>query len=355
MSVGVDPNWQRLACFLQLSDLHIGVPDAIRGDAAVSKAVARAYGTVNWFDGMLGHHAGALEEIESLWASLQAEGAAHNRLLVVGDHSRTGDSAELKLAFSYLQSYIDVGKPQGMRVLGLRAGPVQEVIPGNHDHWSGSFIPLGAGPSLYQRVARLPTPFVGGPVKLANGRQVVICGIDSDADVRPWSFNRLLAHGSFESELQHPAAQPAAPALADDIRVMLVHHSWHEAHPLFLRMRRKSKQALGNFLAAHHFKVMLSGHSHTPLLQPLNLPHSPHVVHELRSGTAAQLDQVPAHWKQVWGKLPQRRWPPNGVLVHRLFDDGASGTHWQATIYQRGPHGFQPARQLPGHQLLFRV
>ena len=68
--MSVDDGRERLATFVQISDLHIGNIDLANGDAEISPAAAQVYMNTPFFDGLLGHHGAALEELESFCEGL---------------------------------------------------------------------------------------------------------------------------------------------------------------------------------------------------------------------------------------------------------------------------------------------
>ena len=347
----VPEDWLRLATFVHISDLHIGGLDPVSGDAEVSAAGARIYGTVSWFDGLLGHHGTALEDLEVLCSSLNADGE-EIKVIVTGDLTRTGAYYEFNNAVQFLLGSLDLNPPN-LRLAGFGLQQIDLVIPGNHDHWGDSFIALGAGPSEYKTYFKGPMPYVHPSIALPNGRELQFVSIDSDADVSAFSHNRQLALGKFASEFSRPGAQFSNPIRPQDIRMMLIHHSWDQAGKI-LRMRTKSKTALGSYLEANGVKGILTGHSHEALLNYFTIQPSGTAVAELRAGSASQLDQVPPKWKSVWGTIPTRNWGANSVLVHRLYDDRNGHTHWHAQVYLRSMNGFAPMTGA-GSTLLFAV
>jgi hypothetical protein len=85
------------------------------------------------------------------------------------------------------------------------------------------------------------------------------------------------------------------------------------------------------------------------------LPEAQPVL-ECRCGTTTQFDQVPYSWRTLLGTFPQRSWPGNTLLVHRLYDVG-NATRWDVETFVRtkssgfmsmGPLGqVGPTRQKP--------
>jgi hypothetical protein len=349
----VPDDWELLETFVQISDLHIGgVLDPTTGDAEISAAAAAAYSNSPWFDGLLGHHGVALEALDEFLAGLRKSGEAF-RLIVTGDITRCGHFMDFSVGVKYITDSVDL-RPPNLRMAGLYMKAVELVIPGNHDQWGGSFIAWGGGPSEYPNYIAAPVPHVHAPMRLRNGREIVFVSINSDSDVNALSHDRQLALGKFVPDLTNPASHPPSPPDPNDIRMMLIHHSWHQDGRI-LRMRTKSKEELGQFLHRHDIKAILTGHSHEPMLEWFKVP-SLHVSYpELRTGTTTQLDTVPTHWRNLLRKVPQRDWPQNSLLVHRIYDDGANGTWWHAQIFRREEDlGFQPM-SVNGSTLTFKV
>lgn len=328
-----------LLTLLHISDLHLGEIDPVTGNARVSSAAAKLFAQFSWFDGVLGHSGRALQDLEVFQRSLGTNGEPL-RLIVSGDITRCGNGAEFIIAGGYLSADIDLNPPNNNRV-GLRhAFWRYAAIPGNHDHWSGTPHPWG-GPTkdLLQCFPRTRFPFVESKL-LANGRTLQIAGINTDADVRPWGAARTFARGSFQSQLSSLSPMLGRPR-DDQVRALLIHHSWHR-QGVALSINQGSKAALAQFLVQHDIRVILSGHTHEPLVRKFKPPFkNAQDVLECRSGTASQHDHVPYEWHTLLGKFPSRKWPPNTLLVHRLRDDNGV-TYWEAETYLRSPRiGFQ--------------
>jgi len=349
---------QLLATLLHISDLHVGVPDAQTGDAVLSPLVSAAYQHCTWLDGLLGHHSQALEDLEEFLENELRSKNEDPHIVITGDLTRVGDAAELQLAQQYIDSAIVLGTPTVGRLTGLAANGSSTAIPGNHDHWGGTPPPSGgAGSTAYAQMALNLPDVVYPPVTLSNGRQLVFIRVDSDADVPARSLHRTLAIGEFLHHIQ--AALPLQAPAPEEVRVMLIHHSWAQSG-VFLRMGTASKAALGRLLQQHGITVVLTGHAHGPWMAPIlagsGAGSGP--VYELRCGTTTQYDVLPKTWLyRATQALPGFQQPPrpgNTLIVHRLreLDDG---TWWHATVYGRGPKGHFKALSAPNAELMFKV
>jgi hypothetical protein len=329
-----------LATFVHISDIHIGEIDPASGDARISALAAKTYSNMPWFDGLLGHHGRALQELDQFVDDLKAEETL--RLIVSGDLSRFGASDELKDAQAYIENDIDLSPPLG-NDFGLRFGQQALTIPGNHDQWGGAAHPFSSWPSQFGGVFPAPLPRIE-QVPLDAGRKLVFICVDSDADVNPQTPNRWLAIGDFRSQLQ--ALQAMLPAKLDgEFRVLLIHHSWFQQRRI-LRMTGASKSALEQFLVENEVSAMLCGHSHHPLLNSFIArgPLGSSEVYELRSGSTAQHDSVPYKWITALKKRPVRNWDPNSLIVHRVYDD-PDAVRWHAELHARAPGGFKHVPQ----------
>jgi hypothetical protein len=334
MPTGVPDDWHRLATFVHISDLHIGEVDPAKGDAKVNPVAARLYAAPGPFDGLLGHHGVALEDLEAFCASLVA-GGEDFRLIVTGDITRNGADVDFTNADSFLTSSLDLSPPHHLRTAGLSLGQVDLIIPGNHDHWAGSFVAWNAGPTRYGKHVTVPVPHIHPDILLANGRCISFIAVDSDSYVMPASSDRQMALGNFAKQLSDPKIQPKAHE-PRYIRMMLIHHSWHQAG-VVLWMRQQSKSALGVYMARHDVKAILTGHSHEPCLDHFPTGVSGIWRTELRAGSATILDSIPANWQRLLGMkaLPQKKLPPNSLLVHRVYDNRVGGTQWHTQVYRR--------------------
>jgi hypothetical protein len=253
-------------------------------------------------------------------------------LLVSGDITRWAADDEFETAKKFLGSKLDLNPPSGNYV-GL-GHPYwrSTAIPGNHDQWSGYPTVFG-GPAIgrLRMFPRKDLPYIQS--RSFSNREVQLIGIDTDADVSAYGLKRLLARGSFQKQLATLGPRLGAKR-PDQIRVLVMHHSWHE-RGLRLAIDRGTRAALAQFLEAHGIQIVLTGHTHGPLVQPFAVGSPPHLVLECRCGTTTQHDQVPVKWRTLLGGFPSRsKWPPNALLVHELIDvDGKF--YWKVETFRR--------------------
>jgi hypothetical protein len=327
-----------LKTFVHVSDLHIGQIDPRSGDANVSVPASVVYQSFPWLDGLLGHHGRALRDLQEFCDHLVDQGESFE-LLVTGDLTRCGDPNEIATVRRFLASTVDLNPPLGNLVgLNLKTMPPASIT-GNHDNWGGSNHPVGGGPLAARTLVPNDMPFVLR-YALPNGRRLLLSGIDTDAQIKPWGMKRVYAIGSFQQQLV--ALEQLLPSRRPgDIRVLLAHHSM--ARTSFrLRMDAGSRAALSAFLSNHGFSILLSGHTHHRMFSslPVSGRNGSSHVEELTCGSTTQHDQVPYSWRNLIGKLPSRRWPDNTLIVHRLY--GTPGaTRWEAQAYVRTTRGFQ--------------
>jgi 3',5'-cyclic AMP phosphodiesterase CpdA len=339
---------QRLLTLLHVSDLHIGPVDPGSGNSAVAPLFTRLFSNFTWFDGLLGHHARGLVDLRAFYRHLQPE---RPLLLVTGDLTRAGDGSEFDNADDFLVSQLDLNPPHGNFVGLHHRGWLNYAIPGNHDHWPGTPTIWG-GPHPALHVYCPQRSFVRPPINLGNSRILQIAGIDTDADVGARSLSRARGLGRFQSEL--PALElQLGPKRPEHVRILLMHHSWfHQGRTLALD--GASRAALAQFLVNNGIQVVLTGHIHTSYLgafQPQ--PGQPHTVWECRCGTTAQADQVPYTWRTPGGAFPQRNWPANALLVHRLRAENGQ-TFWDVETFVRSRAGGFVSTG-PGGQRSFEV
>ena len=131
-----------LKTFVHISDLHIGEIDPTTGDADLTPVRQFLLSNkVPFFDGLLGHHKQALEDLESFMMRLRRSEGIEPNLIVTGDLTRFGEPMEFRTALEYISQDIDVSPPHG-NFVGLNFWQFpHHFISGNHDHWDGAIPP----------------------------------------------------------------------------------------------------------------------------------------------------------------------------------------------------------------------
>src|SRR5436190_17533355 len=119
----------RLATFLHVSDLHIGLP----GDSGDARA-RDIWKHCRWLDGLLGHEFQALGFLSRLMIDLR-ETDKDVRVIATGDLTRVGHPDEFDLADSFLGKTLSLGN--GTAGLGDPTWK-ERAVCGNHDRWPGN-------------------------------------------------------------------------------------------------------------------------------------------------------------------------------------------------------------------------
>src|SRR4051812_12980579 len=115
---------------VQISDLHFGEIDPATGDAKSSSLAAKIFANTTIFDGVLGHHGRALQDLEEFCSRLRSQ-EQDVTIVVSGDLTRCGNSVEYAVAKDFLTSKVDLSPPSG-NLVGLQLRGCL-AIPGNHD------------------------------------------------------------------------------------------------------------------------------------------------------------------------------------------------------------------------------
>lgn len=187
----------RLPTFVHVSDLHIGLLDE-------ESLNARTRLCRKWpmFEGMLGHSFDSLMDLKEFVENEFFPGFAQDNpdlyLIVTGDLTAIGHAQEFDIANQYLSGVLrDLGgKPVGLGVSDWN----DRAIPGNHDHWPGLPVIIGRPTRAFKRY--FPHMPATDPVfQLGRGLQLRLLRINTDADVNPFLCERIMAIGSFVSQL----------------------------------------------------------------------------------------------------------------------------------------------------------
>jgi len=341
-----------LATFVHVSDLHFGDIDPSTGSKIYDANAPAIWANFRIFDGLLGHSYRALEYLAEFFIKLRDDDDEKAQLIVTGDLTCVGKKEQFKIAAQYLGNVLRFTKdPLGLSVTDWR----DRAVPGNHDHWPGSAKIFG-GPTPHLATCFPTLPFVRSPIPLSNGVSLRFIGINTDADVSPHGYNRLMARGAFATQLGD-AGQQIGPPNKDEIRVLLLHHSYlYRGTKTTLEMVEASRDALEEFLVEQDIAVLLCGHTHSPCVKPFSASHQNETIEVLEAccGTTTQMDTFPKHWKTFFGRRPKRKREQNSLLVHRLLQENGQIV-WETETYRRYRFGFQKAVPGPTESLEARI
>lgn len=377
---------QCLQTFVQISDLHFGDLDA-KGSLVHGRAAQILWTMMPLFAGLAGHEQQALKDLVDLQGKLPPDAF----WLLTGDLTSLGRISQLRLAEDFVCGEIPATPPD--LPVGLHTGnwlrkalqthvasENNQAIPGNHDHWPGRAFYLGRPRKLVRDWAgKFPVrqntmtlarskDIYGVPVKLR------FLTLNSDASVWSFGLERILARGSFQSQLRtlKSLLQDHVPQDPNEVRVLLVHHSLvyralsdprlqsarnaSSAARLWDRLLRRlgmleinkaTRWQLHRVLGQFNIPVLLTGHTH---LQSVQLgwafsPErgSPMQLLEACCGTTTQLNDVPTKWITPFQHLRSRKLDANSLLVHSLMAKD-KGIYWKTESWVRAPgEGFAPS------------
>lgn len=363
--------------FIQISDLHIGEICGCSGRRWIEMA-----SILPIIGGALPHSENALN---NLFAYYQGEAGDPDvptpKLIMTGDLTSCGARTEFEYAAARMTS--GAGHSAGFGVHDW----YDRAIPGNHDHWDGDGLggskpPLRDFEGTYFANGPRTSPFFPNSETVeevtVDGRDqpvhVRFYRLNSDRDVGAGTYNRLMAKGAFETEVERLSdviARQQAALSKNEIRVLLVHHP-------FDRMRSRSRRKLLNVLDENDIRVVLCGHSHHPAIRR----HAAHGWYRLSDrlevccGTSSQATQVDIeplrriadHAAAYWimrKTLTWRHWPENPgdletmrehielnhhtIVAHRLEQRGRGEIFWVSDVlfWNDEYDTFLPFNQLP--------
>lgn len=327
---------ERLITLVHISDLHIGTLDPITADAETERFWAK----LKWFEGFLGHSALAMQRLESCFDTLRREEEA--RLVTTGDLTAFGSRDQFQVATDFLGGSAKMGC-RGR--IGLHVADWKRyAIPGNHDHWPGKPRLRGASTAAFARVFNF-IPYSNRTLNLGGGQCLRFIGIDTDADVRPKSRQRILAQGVFANSLEQLRAEVPDPD-RNEIRVLLMHHSYLAPKNRLkaLQIVEHSRSALNDFLIEKDIAIVLTGHIHDPLVDRFTATAKSQALNviEARCGTTTQITSLPDDMTTLLGRPP--RWPnrENSLLVHRIYRDADKTIHWAIEGWHLTRFKFEP-------------
>jgi len=323
-----------LLTLVHISDLHVGILE----DHSFDAAARTSWQKFKFLDGLLGHDGNALIRTAAYVHELRNTENAD--IVVTGDLTSMGRDKEFENVTAFLSTGLTWGRnlPIGLNSSDWRV----RTIPGNHDHWPGDskLLPMFGPPSgSFNRIfnvanapictwsRQLAWPGAKKPVTLT------LFGVDSDADVHPLGVHRFLARGSFRSELAKLRGLGILPPIkSHEVRVLLLHHSPSWTHGI-LGTEKHSSAALEQFLGGEDFRLVLTGHTHEPVVNKLPIRYKGQDVDvwEACCGSTTQRVDPPYEWgahaRRQRNRLP--RW--NSMIVHRFYGVGKS-LRWRAQV-----------------------
>lgn len=265
------PSEIRLLTFVHISDLHFGDPDPGSSNALLGAHAQNWWRIHRTFDGYLGHSGIALRHLDQRFGQLKRDEDAS--LFVTGDLTAVGSVSQFNTATTYLTRSVPL--PSGHSVGLSESAALKFAIPGNHDHWPGMTALSPIDPvmfghatagllNVFPSLAPQPNspPFPMSVRSLKPGVDLVILGIDTDAEVGPYGPSRFLARGKFVGQLQSLHTVLNARPAPNDIRVLLLHHS-PQNNATTLGLTKNSRRALDQFVSLNQISVLLTGHMHT--------------------------------------------------------------------------------------------
>lgn len=330
--------------FVHVSDLHIGRKINCH--------------SLEWMPGLRSHHLRLAQALTDAVERLQYKFAMGKRpvvpVVVTGDLTCSGHEDEFLVAHTFLQSawWLD---GHGEQYAGLNT-PASSLhtIPGNHDHWMGSRTgvrPRAYNPAIFELHLH-PGPWKH-TLRSADGDLFLeLIGLDSNRGWRSKPGNRnQRARGEIDPEDVAWCDENLGKLGPRTVRCLLSHHGLsgefeaHAPHPRpdFRQLTDRSKAAVLQLAARHHFEVLLTGHLHRFLVSPVSCASADgggvHILHELRSATTLQGE--PRDHEQ-------------GFFLHRLKVDQRDLARWDVYRYD-WQQGEFVSRNEPYHQLHVKV
>lgn len=327
----------RLATFIHISDLHFG--------GGYQNGIAQDVGAVSeWFPGAQGHNEAACKDLARFFRDLKQKNGDDVHLILTGDLTSWGISQQFIDCVDFLSQRPSLlrGRKPGLDVPNWH----ERAIPGNHDYWPGK-PPAFVGPHSASLATLFPSKSCVSFFTLSNSRRITFISIDTDADVAPFSPSRILARGSFRSQLKALSRQLRRLS-PDEIRILLLHHSRNRGG-IRLKINRSSRRRLDKFIKKKKISLLLTGHVHTAHIFPRK--KTPAAV-EARCGTTTQkvLSELERAARALKHRLhPSQHRPDsfddrNTLLVHTLEQEGNT-LFWKVETFAHIPDtGFLSCR-----------
>jgi len=357
-----------LATFVHVSDFHFG---ELQEDQASAK-VEDHWKWCSLYDGFLGHHHPPLKGLDKVYETWEEP-----YLLFTGDLTSWGKPEQFDRGSEFLEGETDFGGR--CRPIGLEVDDWSDrAIAGNHDHWPGTksstFLPrpnpdirgvacskLDSCIGIHPKMRRISLPGDAPAIRLMM--------IDSSADVSENGLQRLLACGSFVSQIRDLEGQldRIENDVEDEVRVLLMHHSLNHSESFRIYeyesvlqscgiqgIDGQSKEVLADFLIEYDIAVLLTGHMHVPHVNVHQVEHSDSGeskgVLEARCGKTGVTTDLPDDWHNSV-LVSERRIDRghNSLLLHRV-EEQEEGLLWSTETHFLNPGGsFIPYYRTEAH------
>jgi 3',5'-cyclic AMP phosphodiesterase CpdA len=281
-------------------------------------------------------------------------------VVVSGDLTVRGASTELAVSNGYLRSRIEIARlPSKWGMLGLgRRSALLATIPGNHDHWGGSLVPLPHNPALYPSSFR-PTPWK--KVFAAKDRSITLelFGVDSNSGLAEGEANPIsrtvkglgakgnISANQFE-RLRNLLKKTDATKSRRLVRAIVCHHSISYKSGIFSlkELDSESRDRLLRLCADYNISAILTGHTHDSghfKLETMDGKGKLKQVYELRSANTVGFGSRPGINKQ----------DSVGFLTHRI-SEYENKLHWETWRWDwvwssspAGTGGYEPRAVKP--------
>jgi 3',5'-cyclic AMP phosphodiesterase CpdA len=243
-------------------------------------------------------------------------------LLVNGDVTCTGTDREFEIADTYLFSRHAIVKNRRTHFIGINQPQDRFAgIPGNHDHWNGSWFPLrqtGFSREIYERFFE-PLPYSVSTVS-SQGIEVCIFSVDSCSMFdSSWANVSIFANGGFSDEhrtqfealIASTIQLPLPTNCFSRVAIIVCHHPFCRdgaAGPLLSR----SAEWLARLAARNRIRLVFTGHTHKSWTNLMNI-NTEQGWMELREVRCPTTLQYPARLDTALRKP--------GLWLHQIFLD----------------------------------
>lgn len=349
-----------MIAFAHLSDTHFGPALANQGAGPVP--------------GQQPHHAvkclALPAALDAAWDAMQLpDDAAALPVVVSGDLTVSGATEELAVAQAYLGGRFPIARLPGPAFeMGLGTSPRRPVltIPGNHDHWDGQRITMGAYNSALYPGDFDPTPWRQTLASADGALTLELVGVDSNSGWQPGPGRPLLAgmqarmaqgmltpsqiatvRAWYRQRQQRPAAAAPTAEQPSLVRALLCHHSLAYQGGISgrLAMDANSRQILLHLCAEFRVSALLTGHTH-------DAHHHRHNTPDPQGQWVACEELRCAHSVGFGKRKPTQPAEEVGFLTHRLQRLPEGRVRWDTWRWVWKTRGYEPDPIGPWHSFV---